>query len=170
MLSEQEDDFDADTRWAIAWFEQSGFDTGDFGDAELLSKAKATSVAGLQQAGLVTSKGGKVRLLRPDELPPDWDPWHRPAPHRLGNDAPSSPHLPPREGGRRGHGGIAAEAWLGRSISPANSPIAYSSPLRRRKLSQEAQGYNALVLGWPEIARLAREIIPAAIGAQGQLI
>ena len=40
----------------------------------------------------------------------------------------------------------------------------------KKKLSQEAQGYNALVLGWPEIARLAREIRPAPTGAQGQLI
>ncbi|TIP92955.1 MAG: DUF1156 domain-containing protein, partial [Mesorhizobium sp.] len=74
VLSEVEDEFDADTRWAIAWFEQHGFLEGDFGDAELLSKAKVTSVSGLQHAGIVLSKGGKVRLLRPLELPTDWDP------------------------------------------------------------------------------------------------
>jgi putative DNA methylase len=49
VLSEQEDEFDSDTRWAIAWYEQHGFEEGDFGDAELLSKAKVTSVAGLVQ-------------------------------------------------------------------------------------------------------------------------
>jgi putative DNA methylase len=27
----------------------------------------------------------------------------------------------------------------------------------KKKRSQEAQAYNALVLGWPEVARLARE-------------
>ncbi len=27
-LAEQEGDFDADSRWALAWFEQSGFDAG----------------------------------------------------------------------------------------------------------------------------------------------
>ena len=73
-LAEQEGDFDADTRWALAWFEQSGFDTGEYGVAETLSKAKNTSVAGMVDAGILSSKGGKVRLLRPDELPPDWDP------------------------------------------------------------------------------------------------
>jgi putative DNA methylase len=84
VLSELEDDFDADTRWAIAWFEQNGFEAGDFGDAEVLSKAKVTAVSGLQQAGIVVSRGGKVRLLRADELRSDWDPmtnsrttiWH----------------------------------------------------------------------------------------------
>ncbi len=74
VLSEQEDEFDTDTRWAIAWFEQHGFDEGNFGDAELLSKAKVTSVAGLQHAGIIHSKAGKVHLLRPSELSPSWDP------------------------------------------------------------------------------------------------
>ena len=74
VLSEQEDEFDADTRWAIAWFEQHGFGDGDFGDAELLSKAKVTSVSGLEHAGIIRSKGGRVALLLPAELPVDWDP------------------------------------------------------------------------------------------------
>ena len=33
-LAEQEGDFDADSRWALAWFEQSGFDEGEYGVAE----------------------------------------------------------------------------------------------------------------------------------------
>jgi len=72
-LAEQEGDFDADTRWATAWFEQSGFDAGEYGVAEILSKAKNTSVDGMVHAGILNSKGGKVRLLQPDELPVDWD-------------------------------------------------------------------------------------------------
>ena len=74
VLAEQEGDFDADTRWALAWFEQSGFDDGEYGIAETLSKAKNTSVSGLVEAGILASKGGKVRLLKPEELPGDWNP------------------------------------------------------------------------------------------------
>ena len=73
-LAEQEGDFDADTRWALAWFEERGFEEGEFGVAEMLSKAKNTSVHGLVQAGILESRAGKVRLLRPSELPSDWDP------------------------------------------------------------------------------------------------
>ena len=73
-LVQQEGDFDADSRWALAWFEQSGFDEGEYGVAEILSKAKNTSVAGMVEAGILASKAGKIRLLRPEELPPDWDP------------------------------------------------------------------------------------------------
>ena len=59
VLAEQEGDFDADTRWAIAWFEQYGFDDGEYGVAETLSKAKNTSVGGLVEAGILVSKAAK---------------------------------------------------------------------------------------------------------------
>ncbi len=73
-LAVQEGDFDADSRWALTWFEQNGFTEGDYGVAEQLSKSKNTSVAGLAEAGILVSKSGKVRLLKPAELPADWDP------------------------------------------------------------------------------------------------
>src|SRR5207244_2646902 len=62
-LAEQEGDFDADSRWALTWFEQSGFDEGEYGVAEQLSKSKNTSVAGMVEAGILESKRGNVRLL-----------------------------------------------------------------------------------------------------------
>ncbi|HOG04170.1 MAG TPA: hypothetical protein PLL14_09320, partial [Accumulibacter sp.] len=73
-LAEQEGDFDADTRWALTWFEQTGFAEGDYGVAEQLSKSKNTAVGGLAEAGILLSNAGKVRLLKPDELPANWDP------------------------------------------------------------------------------------------------
>ena len=69
-LAEQEGDFDADSRWALAWFEQSGFAEGEYGVAETLSKAKNTSVSGMVDARILASSRGKVRLLKPSELPP----------------------------------------------------------------------------------------------------
>lgn len=74
FLTEQEGDYDADTRWALSWFEQYGFDPGPYGVAETLSKAKNTSVAGLVQAGILEARAGKARLLHRDELPANWDP------------------------------------------------------------------------------------------------
>ena len=73
-LAEQEGDFDADSRWALAWFEQSGFAEGEFGLADVLARAKGIAVDGLVQAGIVASGRGKVRLFKPSELPADWDP------------------------------------------------------------------------------------------------
>jgi putative DNA methylase len=73
-LSEQEDEFNADIRWALAWFEQSCFSEGKFGVAETLSKAKNTSVSGMVDAGILASNRGKVHLLKPSELPSNWNP------------------------------------------------------------------------------------------------
>lgn len=69
-----EDDFDHDTQFCLAWFEQHGWATGKFGDAEVLSKAKGTSVRGLVDAGVVESTSGNLRLLKWAEMPRDWSP------------------------------------------------------------------------------------------------
>ena len=155
VLSEQEDDFDADTRWAIAWFEQFGFSEGEYGDANTLAMAKNTSVGGMQQAGILMAKASRVRLYRPEELPQNWDPardtrltmWEMT--HHLlriyyhekaGDDATAA--LLQKLGSK---GEIARE-------------LAYRlfDICERKKRAQEALAYNALVLGWPEVARLAR--------------
>lgn len=76
VLSEQEGDFDADTRFALAWFRQHGFEAGDFGDADNLARARNASLEHLDRAGILTLRGtrGKVTLLAPSSLAPEWDP------------------------------------------------------------------------------------------------
>jgi putative DNA methylase len=73
VLSQQEGDFGADTRWCLEWFKSYGFDQGPFGAAETLSKAKNTAIAGLERAGVLQSRAGKVRLLSISDLPVDYD-------------------------------------------------------------------------------------------------
>ena len=153
-LEEQEGDFDGDTRWAVAWFTQHHFEEGEFGDAETLSKAKNTSVAGLVEAGILQSGGGRVRLLRPEELPEDWDPrkdrrltvWEMV--HHLIRVLDES--------------GEAGAARLLRKIGGKTEEArALAHRLYaicdRQKRATEARAYNALVGSWAEIARLARE-------------
>jgi putative DNA methylase len=74
VLSQQEGDLGADTRWCLEWFKGYGFEPGPFGVAETLSKAKNTSVAGLERAGVLTSRAGKVQLRPIANLPADYDP------------------------------------------------------------------------------------------------
>ncbi len=74
FLTEQEGEFDSDTRWALTWFEQHQFTEGQYGDAETLSKAKNTSVQGMKEAGILEAKAGKVRLLKREDLKSDWKP------------------------------------------------------------------------------------------------
>ena len=152
-LAEQEGDFDADSRWALAWFEQHGFDAGEYGAAETLSKAKNTSVGGLVQAGVLASKAGKVRLLKPEELPEDWDPTTDP---RL--TAWETVHQLIRAletGGETAAAGLVRQ--LG-GVAETARELAYRlyAVAERRSRAAEALSYNALVQSWPEIARLAR--------------
>ncbi len=153
-LAEQEGDFDADSRWALTWFEQSGFAEGEYGVAEQLSKSKNTSVAGMVEAGILESKRGKVRLLRPEELPEDWDPA---SDQRL--TAWEIVHQLIRV---LGSGGESAAAELVAQLG-AKAEVARELCYRlytlceRKKRADEALAYNGLVQSWPEILRLARE-------------
>ncbi|MEU3630906.1 DUF1156 domain-containing protein [Streptomyces fradiae] len=74
LLSEQEGDFDADTRFCVKWFSQFGFNEADSGTADTLSRATNTSVSGLVRGGMFRARAGKARLLDFDELSADWDP------------------------------------------------------------------------------------------------
>ncbi len=152
-LAEQEGDFDTDTRWAVAWFEQTSFNQGDFGIAETLSKAKNTSVDGMVTAGIIESAAGKVRLLRPAELPDDWDPE---TDTRL--TVWEMVHHLVRQHDQAGETG-AAELLAKLSAAESARELAYRlyRICERKNRAQEALGYNALVQSWPEIARLARE-------------
>lgn len=162
-LAEQEGDFDADTRWALAWFDQSGFAEGEYGIAETLSKAKNTSVSGLVEAGILTSARGRVRLLKPDELAGHWDPEKDP---RL--TVWESVHHLVRALESSGEGAAAVlVAKLGSKAEIARE-LAYRlyTLCERRKRAAEALSYNALVQSWPEIQRLVREAPVAEVEAQ----
>ena len=74
ILSEEEMEMDADSRFALTWYRQFGFEPGPFGDAETLALAMNISVAGVVEAEVAESKGGQVRLLNRGELDHDWDP------------------------------------------------------------------------------------------------
>jgi len=155
-LSEQEADFDSATRWALAWFESYGTLEGDYGVAETLSKAKNTAVDGLARDGFLTARAGKVRLLGWEELNPNWDPatdkrltiWE--VTHYL-----IRAHQDPDTGSEQ----AAAELLkkVGHAMGETARDLAYRlySISERKGWAKEALAYNALVVAWPEIARLA---------------
>ena len=152
VLEEQEADFDSDTRWAVAWFEQYGLGDGPFGVADSLARAKNTALNGLEQAGVVSAKAGIVKLLGAADLPTNWDPatddritvWE--AAHQLARAL--------FEQGEQGAANLLRR--LG-SFGDVARELAYRlhSISDRRKWSEEARLYNSLVVAWPEIARLA---------------
>jgi putative DNA methylase len=156
-LSEQEADFDGDTRWALAWFEESGMNPGAFGKAETLSKAKNTSIGGLVQAGFLESKAGKVRLLDRTELSDGWNPT---SDSRLTVWEVAQYLIRALETG----GEEKAAELLHRvgGLGDTARELAYRLYVvcERKGWAKEALSYNSLVVAWPEIARIAAGAVP----------
>ena len=152
-LAAQEDALDTVSRWALAWFDQYGFGAGDRDGAETLAKAKHTSLAGIAEAGIIRSRAGYVRLLRPEELPSWWDPTIDERP----NIWKTLHHLIRL----LALGGVVAAAVPTAHLSGADRirDLCYRlyTLCAREKRAREALSYNALVQGWPEISRLARK-------------
>ena len=152
-LAEQEGEYDVETRWAIAWFEQYAMNAGEYGIAETLSKAKNTSVQSLVDAGFLEAKAGKVRLLRREELADNWNPktarltaWE--VMQRMIYELLDGK-------GDSGAGDILCQAS---TQGEAARDLAYKlyTVCERKGWAQEALAYNSLVTSWSEISRLAQ--------------
>lgn len=152
-LAHQESDFDQDTGWALTWFDQFGFAEGDFGTADSLSRAKNTSIDGMVSAGIIVSRGGKVRLLAPHELPPAWSPGND---QRL--DIWEMLHHLIRVLEQEGEAAAAQLASHYGTKRDLVRELAYRlyATCERKKRAKEASSYNGLVHSWPEIVRLAQ--------------
>lgn len=147
-----EDDFDADTRFCLDWFEQHHWDAGKFGEADVLARAKGTSVDGLREAGVIRSAAGQVSLLRPTELPADWEPA-------------TDTRLPVWEGlhhliralqtGESDAGRLLA--GMPNLATPITS-LAYRlyTLCERQGLAEDARSYNELVTSWSGIEQVAQ--------------
>jgi len=151
VLSETEGDFDPVTRWALAWFEQHGFEAGQFGDADNMARAKGTAVEGVVRAGLVHSGGGKVRLREFDEIPAGWDPQADLRPTTW----EAAIHL----AGSLEHAGLDAAGTLlarcrGVVDLEAVKALAYLlfSVCERKKWAAQALRFNALVTSWDDLS------------------
>ncbi|NLG97281.1 MAG: DUF1156 domain-containing protein [Chloroflexi bacterium] len=153
-LAEQEGEYDADTRWALAWYEQYGHEAGPYGVAETLSKAKNTSVEGLARSGFLEARAGKVRLLRRDELTEDWDPTKD---KRL--TAWESAQYLIRALDKDGEAGAGALLEKLGAMGETVRDLAYRlyTVCERKGWAQEALAYNMLVVAWPRIKEQVRK-------------
>jgi putative DNA methylase len=150
-----EDDFDADTQFCLHWFEQHGWETGKFGEADTLARAKGTAVAGVQSTGVIEAGGGNVRLLRWKEYQGGWDPtsdsripvWK--ALHQLiraySTDGDS--------GAARLLAGVAAKAEASRQLAYRLYTLS-----ERANRAEDARAYNEVVTGWSGIESAAARL------------
>ena len=160
-----EDDFDHDTQFCLAWFEQQGWATGKFGDADVLARAKGTSVGGLVDAGVVDSTAGSLRLLRWADMPRDWSP-EADAQSKGGTPIWEALHQLIRALNQDGE--TAAGTLLARMPAQAEPmrSLAYRlyTLCERKGWAEDARAYNELVTAWSAIESEATSA--GVVGAQ----
>lgn len=159
-----EDDFDHDTQFCLAWFEQHGWAEGKYGDADVLARAKGTSVGGLAEAGVVDSSGGDLRLLKWAEMPRDWSPEND-------NRVPVWEALHQLIRALNQDGETAAGTLLARMPDKTASLNALMYRLytlcERQGWAEEARAYNELQGAWTGIEQASQET--GHIGSQSQM-
>lgn len=149
-----EDDFDHDTQFCLAWFEEYGWASGKFGDADVLARAKGTAVTALAEAGVLASAKGETRLLKWAEMPADWRPENDPrlpvweALHQLIRAL--------NQQGESAAGGLLAH--MAAKASPIRA-LAYRlyTLCERKGWAEEARAYNELITAWNAIEQAASE-------------
>jgi putative DNA methylase len=161
-------EFDADTRFAITWFEQNGLKAGDYGTADNLARARGISVDSVKHAGIVESAASKVRLLKRDELDPEWEPS-------------ADTHLTVWECLQHlvrlhEHDGISYDtAVMLKQIGAKAEAVKdlayclYDICANKRQDAKEATAYNALIADWTELTRQAASIYDTRRDGQARL-
>ncbi len=150
-------EFDADTRFAITWFEQNGLKAGDYGTANNIATARGISVESAKHAGIVHSAAGRVRILSRDELDDDWEP---------GSDR----HLTvweclqylvrqhEKDGTSHGTAVLLKKIETRAEAVKDLAYCLYDISANKRKDAKEATAYNALIADWTELTRQAATI------------
>jgi putative DNA methylase len=155
-LAQQEGDLDGDSRFAVTWFQQHGFKEGEFGQADVLARAKNTSVSGMVSAGILISGQGKVRLRKPEEYDAGWNPaeddrvpvWE------------VTHHLIERYTNHGDDGAAGLLLNLSAEAAADAKDLAYRlyNICERKGWSDYARDYNALVIAWPGIQTRKEEL------------
>jgi putative DNA methylase len=154
VLSGEESEFDADTRFALTWFEQFGHNPGPFGDADTLAKAKNTTVGGVVSSGIASSKDGKLRLLERREFSESWSPA---ADSRL-TVWETTQHLI-RALQQSESDASELLKLIGSGFGEKARQLAYLlyGICDRKKWASEGSAYNMLISAWLEIEKLSRQ-------------
>ena len=150
-------EFDADTRFAITWFEQNGNGKGDYGVADNLTRARGISVDSVKHAGIVESVAGKVRILARDELDDDWDPeddrhltvWEC-LQHLV--------RLHEKDGISHDTAVLLKKIITQVEAVKDLAYCLYDISANKRKDAKEATAYNALIADWTELTKAAAAI------------
>lgn len=151
-FAEQDGELDRDSRFCVELYAQSAFNSVAFGQADVLARAKNTSVDRLAARGVLEAQKGYVRLLTREELPSE---------HSRGETVL---WLLTQELTRAmATGGVSATAALvmdTRVHAESAKALAYRlfTIAERKGWAGEAYAYNALVVAWPDVQEKVAEL------------
>lgn len=146
FFNEQVGDLDAMSRFCVDLFTQSAFNDIKFGDADILARAKGTSVATLASHDVIYAKAGTVHLIERTELP-----------EKIDSHESCIWLLTQQLTREMATGGVEACAKAVFVMFGSNAERAKDLAYRlytiaeQKKWSTEAFAYNALVVAWPDI-------------------
>ncbi len=151
-LSAEETEFDADTRWALTWYRQYGYQPGPAGDAITLSNAKNTTLDGVIRSGIAESREGRVRLFNRSEYDTEWDP----AAHKSLTIWQVTQHLIVRLEYSETRAARLLRR-IGGGVGDRARRLAYLlyQTADRQNRTHDAVAYNSLIQAWLDIARQA---------------
>lgn len=154
-ITEGGDDFDADTQFALSWFDEQGWSEGEFGKADVLARAKGTSVIGVADAGVLETGAGKVRLLKWSQYPNDWSP-------ERDNHTPVWEALHQLTRILNQYGESAAGSLIAKmpERSEAIRQLGYRlyTLCERKGWAEDARAYNELIGAWSAIVVASLEV------------
>jgi putative DNA methylase len=139
----------------VKWFEQMEWAAGEYGRAETLATALNTSIPGLERAGVLRARAGKVQLYRLGDLPDSYDPAKDVRPTMWEAVLHLSKRL--EEDGPEAAGQLMRRLQRVMDLNTVKE-LAYLlySICDRKRRQDSALVFNNLVTSWPEIAGAAQ--------------
>ena len=151
IFSEEGSELDAESRFALTWYEEYEYEPGPYGKADTLARAKVTSVDSLVKSGIAESQDGQVRLLRREDLEKDWEPEK----DVRRTDWKAVQHLiRVLEYGETDAAGLIWQLGGAADRALQLTYLLYAV-CEEKGWSEEAVAYNGLVTVWPELVRLS---------------
>lgn len=153
FYNEQEGELDRESRFCVELFSQYAFNNIKFGDADILARAKNTSVQALSEHGVMAASKGQVRLLTREEIPEKVD-AHEECIWLLTQQLAHAMEK----------GGVKTCAEIVMDIFGSNGEDAKALAYRlyticeRKNWAQEGYAYNNLVVAWPDIQNIAAQL------------
>lgn len=152
-FTEQDGELDRDSRFCVDLYTQYAFNDVKFGEADVLARAKNTSVERLAARGILYAQKGVVRLLTREEIPEKIDSrdtiiWllMQQLTRALEKD------------GVLGAAKIVADIFTSEPEQAKALAYRLYTIAERKGWAAEAYAYNSLVIAWPEVQSKAADL------------